>query len=152
MVSTLLFHDWTSLKACKLSELKGVELIKVKNAFYLEKHSNLKSPQKLIAYGYRPHYYAKNLLQRIRQSEPLQNVRLLVEPNVSPMDLGGLIRTASLAGCHSVTLLNNKYSTFDDEVVRSSGWIKINTVLIILLKNDSYTAGKNFGIFLQIRG
>ena len=133
LVDTILFRDWPSLKACKLSELRGVELIRVKNKFYLEKHSNLKSPPNLIAYGFRPHNNAKNMLLRIRQSEPLQNTRLLVDPSVSPKDLGGIIRTASLAGCHSVTLLVDKtsekhfekYSIFDDEVVRTSVWITI---------------------------
>ena len=133
VVSHILFRNWVDLKALKLTEMAGCELVRVRSSkkrvhHVLSKHSSYQSSSRssILAYGHKPGWRKNQVLAKMRRDEPLASVRIAAEPGIEAGDLGALVRTSSLAGCHSVTLLNHSAfkdipaSAYDPKAIRGS--------------------------------
>jgi hypothetical protein len=64
-------------------------------------------------------------LLNLRDGEPLNGVRILIQGDVNEKDFGALVRTASLSGCNSVfKLLDDSheapFSIYDPLTIRGS--------------------------------
>ena len=94
----------------------------------LDKHSSHQSFSRtsILAYGHKPSWRKTQVLAKLRCEERLASVRIAAEPGILEGDLGAIIRTSSLAGCHSVTLLNHSAykdipaSAYDPKAIRGS--------------------------------
>ena len=126
MIHAIMFNDWHALRQITdITDLRGVELIKfdtTKGGKHKFKQFKKNKSKNMVAFGHAPNQTDVNkMLHELRNEEPLQNVRLVVD-DMDSKTCGSLIRIASLMGIHSVSTMKNgvDHDFYDEPVVNSS--------------------------------